>query len=98
MSEANIRILAKLYEHRDVARAILGDRYEKTMTKGAEMIRGVMAHHGCSELDAALKLGKEASADPVSVMIVMASVVEMIEPSKTQTAQAPKQDRSPEDV
>lgn len=81
MIEQSVRLLAKLYEHRGAARALLGDRYAATMADGATMIRAVMAKHGCSELDAALKLGKEARDNPGSVMIVMASVVEMLEPS-----------------
>lgn len=81
MSEAHVRLLAKMYKRRDEARLVLGDRYAATMAQGAEMIRGVMAKHGCNEVEAALMLGKEASDNFVSVMIVVASCVEMLEPS-----------------
>jgi hypothetical protein len=79
-AEQSIRLLAKLYEHRDAARVMLGARYAETMAIGAGMIKGVMDHHECDELTAALKLGKEVRDEPASVTITMAAVVEMLEP------------------
>ena len=86
--ESSVRLLATLYEYRDAAKIVLGSRYADATKNGASMIRAVMAKHGCSELDAALKLGKEVKEHPGSVMIVMASVVEMLEPTLPASATA----------
>lgn len=81
MTEEQVRMATKLYDARDAARVLLGDRYSATIASGAQMIRAVMDKHGCGELDAALKLGKEVKDDARALMIVLASAVEMMEPT-----------------
>lgn len=94
--EQVIGMVSKMYDMRNAARFMLGDRFPAAMAKGAENIRAVQAVHKCGEIEAAMKLAKVVDGDTKAVMIIVASAVEMIEP--TTPPPTPEQKRDLEGV
>lgn len=79
MTEQNlIQISAKLYECRDTARRLLGDKYHDRMEAYGKLIQDVMDRKKCNELKAGMLLAQHADG-MVSIM-VFAATVELIEP------------------
>lgn len=75
-----VQIAAKLYECRDAARTILGDKYPERMREYGDSIRSVAAAKECSELVAG-KMLAEAAGGGMTTVLVLAATVEIIEPS-----------------
>lgn len=78
--EQTIKHAAKLYEMRDTAKRVLGDRFDRFMEQYQVAIRKVAEHRQCSELQAAMAISK-SDADPHVTMFAMAAFVELVEPS-----------------
>lgn len=74
-----IQISAKLYQCRDTARLLLGDKYHARMESYGNLVRDVMDRKKCNELKASILLAEHADG-MVSIMI-FAATVELIEPS-----------------
>jgi hypothetical protein len=75
-----VQIAAKLYECRDAARTILGDKYQERMREYGDSIRSVAAAKECSELEAG-KMLADAGGGGVATVLMLAATVEIIEPS-----------------
>lgn len=81
-SEQVVRLAAKLYEYRDAARFLLGERYAEVIGHYQHHIRQVMDREGCDEIPAAMKLCEvfRARGEPPSATIAaVAAAVEMVE-------------------
>jgi len=86
IGEQQVKLAAKMYEMRDTARRLLGERYAETMAAYQGHIRAAMAKYGCAELGAAKHLLECLQLDVpdsgTSQMFVVAAMVEMVEGSK----------------
>lgn len=81
ISEKSIGIAAKMYECRNSARQILGEKYQNHMNQLGTSIKAVAKRDNCTELTAAINIIKGPDLDGMEAMMIMAAVVEIIEPS-----------------
>lgn len=79
--EANVILAAQMYRCRSAAKTILGDKFKQKMDEMAAVIRAVMARDKCNCIVAGSTAIKESELHGMSALIVMAAVVEMVEPS-----------------
>jgi hypothetical protein len=84
MTEKLIRTTAKLYQMRDTARRFFKDEWPEKQREWIPIIEAEMRKSNIGELEAAMKIGQVLSdaGHGFSVIVVMATVCEMIEPSK----------------
>jgi hypothetical protein len=80
-TEKQIRMTAQLYEMRDLAKMLLQDRYAARMVELGEVINNVATAQKISLLAAATLLAKAPTNTPMGAILVMAAVVELMEPS-----------------
>lgn len=81
-TEREVKLAASLYECRDSMRVWWGDAYAERIKERRKLIEAQMADDKSeSVLDAALTIAKTMPGG-VSVMMVLAAAVEMIEPSE----------------
>ncbi len=80
-TEQQVRMAAQLYEMRDTARRLLGERYHDRMKGLGAIIKHESKKRGVSEISAATSLCKERGLLGFDVMLVMAAAVELTEPS-----------------
>jgi hypothetical protein len=82
-AEQQIRIASKLYEARDAARSLLGDRYAERVGEVRAVIRGLASAEKINTLSAALNLGQRVAEvdDGYTLMLVMAAACEEAESS-----------------
>lgn len=83
-AEITIKIAAKLYERREVARTLLGETYPEQIREAESFIREYMATHGKKLMEAVLEISKsiEQKAGPAAAMaslLISAASVEMCE-------------------
>ena len=83
-SEQQIRLAAKLYEMRDGAKHILGDRYQERMNDFAKAIRIVQDRKKLDILQAAIDICQHVDGGGFEVVFVMAAACEMLEPTQAQ--------------
>jgi hypothetical protein len=81
MTKTQVMIAARLYEARDCAKSLLGDKYPERIRQAREALRGLAAKHDTTVLNAALNLAKKLAEteDAYTQMIVFAAVVDEIE-------------------
>lgn len=84
-NEKAIKVAAKLYECRDLAKLVLGDRYADTMLDYGKKLKEIASKTGQSELRVAQEWAESYFAETrksETVTIIMAAAVELFEPSK----------------
>lgn len=82
-TEEQIKLAARLYKCRDTAKSFLGIKYSEKMAVYQKYIKAAMVKHNTDdEITATMKMAKDVDADGMTVMLLMAACVEMIEPSK----------------
>lgn len=84
-NEHRVRMIAKLYECRDAARLLLGEKYQARMVEYGTEIRAVAINKKISDLKAALLLATVPDASGVGSVMYLAAAVELIEPSKQES-------------
>ena len=79
-----VKITMKLYEMRNRAKLLLGERYGEEMRHLRRVIEVVQSEHGGSPLSAATKICQALASitDGLDIVIIMAAALEMIEPSE----------------
>ena len=80
--EHRARMIAKLYECRDAARTLLGEKYPERMAEYGKEIRAVAINKKITDIKAAILLSSIPAASRVGSLLYLAALVEMIEPSK----------------
>lgn len=81
ITEQHIKTAAKLYQMRDTAKRFFKEEWPDKMREWRSVIEAVMRREKIDELEAAMKICKDANHG-FTTIIVMATVCEMIEPSK----------------
>jgi hypothetical protein len=79
-----MRLSATMRDARDAARLLLGDSFKERMAEGGRKLEALAKEHGITVLQAALRTGKtyEEENNDMAVMMIMAAVVEYLEPSE----------------
>ena len=84
--EEQIKLAARLYKCRDTAKGLHRENYAAKVAEYNPYIWAAMDKYKVNELGAVMKmvevLEKAGKADGMAVMMLMAAVVELIEPSK----------------
>jgi hypothetical protein len=82
--EQAFRIIAKLYEVRDHAKRVLGDKYRARMEEGGKLLSGIAEAKGCCVTEVALNASQAAArkGDMSAVGFILAAAVELLEPSE----------------
>jgi hypothetical protein len=81
VTEQHVAMAAKMYACRTTARQILGERYQTRMRELADVVRAVSARDRCNEIVAGATVIKSAGLEGMQALLLMAAVVEMVEPS-----------------
>lgn len=81
MSEQHVALAARMYECRATARRLLGDRFEPKMRELANVVRAVAKRDGFNNIVAGATIIKEARLFGMDLLMLMAAVVEMTEPT-----------------
>ena len=87
-TEQQVAIAAKMYECRDAARTILGRRFKPKMDDLAQVVRAVAKRDNCNDIVAGATVIKEARLEGMESLMLMAAVVEMVEPSNAKVSRA----------
>lgn len=85
LDESRVKMAAKLYEARDAAKTLLGERYDHAMRNWAREIQYIASAWRCSDLSAATRIAKDM--DGMAAVVVLAAYVEMVEPSSNAQVQ-----------
>lgn len=80
-AEQKIVMLARMYECRNAARQIMGDRYHDKMIELAQVIKAVAKRDDCSYVKAGMTVITSGELEVAQALMIMAAVVEMTEPS-----------------
>lgn len=86
-TEQHVEIAAKMYECRTAARSILGDKYQDKMCELAHVVRAVAKRDNCNDIVAGATVIKAAGLEGMQALMLMAAVVEMVEPSNVHCEQ-----------
>jgi hypothetical protein len=81
--EQLVRMAARLYEARDTLRRLQGDRFAQTVANTRPAVEAYMEHHQVSELTAGMQMCERVRFDGFAQLAILATVVEMIEPSRS---------------
>lgn len=79
-TEQQVKMAAKLYECRDTAKTLLGDRYKARMAELGDALKAIAAGKKCELLHAA-NLAARACDSGFDQVQVLAAAVELVEPS-----------------
>ena len=80
ITEQHVEIAAKMYEYRAAARTIFGDEYQAHMDDRAKVLSAVPMRDNCDAIVAGAKIIRECDLIGMDALLMMAAVVEMIEP------------------
>jgi hypothetical protein len=83
-SELAIKTCAKLYESRDTARKLFGDKYAERIREASDIIQSVMRAQKCSEMIAGMKILESMKHDysaGMTQLLFAAAIVELVEPT-----------------
>jgi hypothetical protein len=79
-TEQNAAIAAKMYECRDTARRLLGEKYHQHIEERAGVIRDMARRDKCNDIVAGATIIKELGLQGMDALLMMAAVVEITEP------------------
>ena len=80
-TEKDVQMAAKLYEMRDKARRLLGDKYKPCMAELGRILQDTARETGGGVLETAIDVCKRRNLVGMDVMLTMAAVVELTEPT-----------------
>jgi hypothetical protein len=80
-TEQQVQMAAKLYEMRDRARRLLGEKYKAHMAELGRILKDTARQTGKSEIAVATEVVKKRNLIGMDLMMVMAAAVELTEPS-----------------
>ncbi len=86
--EKAIRLAAKMYEAREAARTLLGDKFKERMAEGIKALEALAAEHKITVLEAARR-SAEMYTDQyngMAALMIIAAAVEHAEPSAENVA------------
>jgi len=81
-TEQCVFVTTQMYECRDVARQLLGEKFGAKMRELAKVISSVSKRDRCSAIKAGATVIKSEGLEGMRALMLMAAVVEMVEPSQ----------------
>ncbi len=81
-TEKQVQMAAQLYEMRDKARRLLGDRYKPHMAELGNILTMTAQRDKKEPLAVAIEVAKKRNLIGMDLMLVMAAAVELEEPTK----------------
>ncbi len=88
-TEKQVKMAAQLYEIRDTAKRLLGEKYKPKMAELGAALKKIARDSKKSELEAATELCKAIGAEGMDTLMIMAAAVELIEPSNVKVRRLP---------
>ena len=82
-SEQQVKMAAQLYDMRDKARWLLGDRYVPHMAELGKLLKMTAERDGKEPLAVAVDVAKRRGLTGMDLMMVMSAAVELAEPTAT---------------
>ena len=86
-TEQHVRVAAQMYDCRDAARRLLGDKYHARMQAYGCVVRAVARRDNCNDIVAGATVIKVGKLHGIEALLLMAAVVEMLEPSNKVAAE-----------
>lgn len=80
-TERQVKMAAQLYDMRDKAKRLLGDRYKPHMAELGKILKATADRDGKSVLAVATEVAKKRELIGMELMLVMSAAVELAEPS-----------------
>ncbi|MEN9885568.1 MAG: hypothetical protein RL758_146 [Pseudomonadota bacterium] len=80
-TEQQVKMAAQLYDMRDKAKRLLGERYRPHMAELGKILKMTADRDGKSVLAVATEVAKKRELIGMDLMLVMAAAVELEEPS-----------------
>lgn len=80
-TQQQVQMAAKLYELRDRARTLLGDKYKPHMTELGKILKATAERDGKNVLAVATEVCKKRNLIGMDLMMIMAAAVELTEPT-----------------
>lgn len=80
-TEAQVKMAAQLYDMRDKARRLLGDKYKPHMDELGKVLTMTAQRDGKSVLAVATDVCQKRNLRGMDLLFVMAAAVELMEPS-----------------
>lgn len=81
-SETQVRMTAKLYEMRDSAKSLLGDKYKDHMAMNGKILQETATRDKKTPLEIAIKVCTKPGITAMEVIFIMSAAVELLEPSE----------------
>lgn len=75
-----IELTAKLYRCHNTAIRFFKDEWPEKFSEWRGVVENVMKRDSCKEIEAAITLGKDLETHGFSIIVMLATVAEMIEP------------------
>ena len=80
-TEKQVQMAAQLYDMRDKARRLLGDKYKPHMAELGKILKMTAERDGKEPLAVAIEVCKKRELIGMDLMMVMAAAVELAEPT-----------------
>ncbi len=80
-TEKQVAMAAQLYDMRDKARRLLGDKYKPHMAELGKILKMTADRDGRSVLSVATEVAKKRELIGMDLLLVMAAAVELTEPT-----------------
>lgn len=81
-TQQQVQMAAKLYELRDRAKTLLGDKYKPHMADLGKILKATAERDGKDVLSVATEVCKKRRLIGMDLMMVMAAAVELTEPTE----------------
>jgi hypothetical protein len=85
-NEQKVKMAARLYDMRDKARWLLGDRYEPHMAELGKILKMTAERDNKDVLAVAIEIAQKRALTGMDLMMVMSAAVELAEPSTPSSA------------
>lgn len=82
-----VQMAAKLYECRDHAKNLLGDKYHERMRDWGEVVTSFATQEKCDTMAAGIYIAR--MVDGMDAMMILAATVELVEPSNDRSNARP---------
>jgi len=82
-TERQVKMAAQLYDMRDSARRLLGEKYKPHMAELGKILKATADRDGKSALAVATEVAKRRELLGMDLLMVMAAAVELEEPTQT---------------
>lgn len=80
-NESQVKMAAKLYEMRDTAKRLLGDKYKDHMALNGKILQDTATRDKKTPLEIAIAVCKKPGITAIETIFIMSAAVELAEPT-----------------